>query len=56
MRQLNEETLTAEVVARLSKTKNPRLREIMASAVKHLHASRATCISPRRNGSRASSS
>ena len=38
MRQLNEDTLTAEVVARLSKTKNPRLREIMASAVKHLHA------------------
>ncbi len=38
MRQLNEDTLTAEVVARLKKTKNPRLREIMASAVKHLHA------------------
>src|SRR5687768_16017710 len=38
MRQLNEDTLTAEVVARLSKTKNPRLRELMASAVKHLHA------------------
>ena len=38
MRQLNEDTLTAEVVARLKETKNPRLREIMASAVKHLHA------------------
>src|SRR5215471_3324632 len=38
MRQLNEDTLTAEVVARLEKTKNPRLREIMASAVRHLHA------------------
>jgi hydroxyquinol 1,2-dioxygenase len=38
MRQLNEDTLTAEVVARLSKTKNPRLREIMTSAVRHLHA------------------
>ena len=38
MRQLNEDTLTAEVVARLEKTKNPRLREIMTSAVKHLHA------------------
>src|SRR6476620_4935393 len=38
MRQLNEDTLTAEVVARLKETKNPRLREIMAAAVKHLHA------------------
>jgi hydroxyquinol 1,2-dioxygenase len=38
MRQLNEDTLTAEVVARLSKTDNPRLREIMTSAARHLHA------------------
>src|ERR1041385_763911 len=38
MRQLDEHTLTAEVVARLKDTKNPRLREIMAAAVKHLHA------------------
>ena len=38
MRQLNEDTLTAEVVARLKETKNSRLREIMESAVKHLHA------------------
>jgi hydroxyquinol 1,2-dioxygenase len=38
MRQLNEDTLTAEVVARLKETKNPRLREILESAVKHLHA------------------
>src|SRR5215210_2708619 len=38
MRQLDEDTLTAEVVARLEKTNNPRLREIMESAVKHLHA------------------
>ena len=38
MRQFNEDTLTAEVVARLKKTKNPRLKEIMTSAVKHLHA------------------
>jgi hydroxyquinol 1,2-dioxygenase len=38
MRQFNEDTLTAEVLARLSKTKNPRLREIMTSAIKHLHA------------------
>jgi hydroxyquinol 1,2-dioxygenase len=38
MRQFNEDTLTAEVVARLKKTKNPRFKEIMTSAVKHLHA------------------
>jgi hydroxyquinol 1,2-dioxygenase len=38
MRQFNEDTLTAEVVARLKKTKNPRLREIMTSLVKHVHA------------------
>ena len=28
MRQFNEDTLTDAVVARLKKTKNPRLREI----------------------------
>jgi hydroxyquinol 1,2-dioxygenase len=38
MRQLNEDTLTADVVARMKETQNPRLREILASAVKHLHA------------------
>jgi len=38
MRQFNEDTLTAEVVKRLGKTKDKRLREIMQSAVKHLHA------------------
>jgi hydroxyquinol 1,2-dioxygenase len=38
MRQFNEDNLTEAVVARLKKTKNPRLREVMQSAVKHLHA------------------
>jgi len=38
MRQFNEDTLTNEVVARLKKTRNPRLREIMTSLVKHVHA------------------
>ena len=38
MRQFNEDTLTNEVVARLKKTKNPRLKEIMTSLVKHVHA------------------
>jgi len=38
MRQFNEDTLTQEVVARLQKTADPRFREIMTSAVKHLHA------------------
>jgi hydroxyquinol 1,2-dioxygenase len=38
MRQFNEDTLTAAVVARLKDTKDKRLREIMTAAVKHLHA------------------
>jgi len=38
MRQFNEDNLTEAVVSRLKKTKNPRLKEIMQSAVKHLHA------------------
>jgi hydroxyquinol 1,2-dioxygenase len=38
MRQFNEDTLTDAVVARLKKTKSPRLREIMSAAVRHLHA------------------
>jgi hydroxyquinol 1,2-dioxygenase len=37
-RQFNEDNLTAEVVRRLGKAKDKRLREIMTSAVKHLHA------------------
>jgi len=38
MREFNEETLTKAVVDRLKKTPDPRFREIMSSAVKHLHA------------------
>ena len=38
MRQFTEDNLTGEVVARLRKTKDKRLKEIMTSAVKHLHA------------------
>jgi hydroxyquinol 1,2-dioxygenase len=38
MRQFNEDTLTAAVVGRLEKAKDPRFKKIMASAVKHLHA------------------
>jgi hydroxyquinol 1,2-dioxygenase len=39
MRQFNEDTLTAAVVERLSRgTKDARFREIITSAVKHLHA------------------
>jgi hydroxyquinol 1,2-dioxygenase len=37
-RQFNEDNLTAEVVKRLGKTRDKRFREIMTSAVKHLHA------------------
>jgi hydroxyquinol 1,2-dioxygenase len=38
MREFNEDTLTQAVVARLQKSADPRFRELMASAVKHLHA------------------
>jgi len=38
MRQFNEDNLTDAVVARLKKTRNPRLKQIMSAAVKHLHA------------------
>ena len=38
MRQFTEANLTAEVVARLKVTKDKRFREVMTSAVKHLHA------------------
>jgi hydroxyquinol 1,2-dioxygenase len=38
MRQFNEDTLTAAVVERFEQAKDPRFREIITSAVKHLHA------------------
>jgi hydroxyquinol 1,2-dioxygenase len=38
MRQFNEDTLTDAVVSRLKATNNPRLKQIMSAAVKHLHA------------------
>ena len=38
MRQFNEDNLTAAVVERFQKSKDARFREIISSAVKHLHA------------------
>ncbi|HZM34893.1 MAG TPA: dioxygenase [Burkholderiales bacterium] len=38
MRQHTEDTLTDAVLARLAKTGDPRLRQVMTSLVKHLHA------------------
>ena len=38
MRQFNEDNLTAAVIERFNKSKNPRFRELITSAVKHLHA------------------
>src|SRR4029079_3373585 len=38
MRQFNEDNLTAAVIERFQKSKDPRFREIITSAVKHLHA------------------
>src|SRR3954465_16062333 len=38
MRQFTEDNLTDAVVARLKGTKNPRLKQLMASLIRHLHA------------------
>jgi len=38
MRQFNEDNLTAAVVARLDKVQDPRFKQIISSAIKHLHA------------------
>ncbi|MGE5638636.1 MAG: dioxygenase [Clostridia bacterium] len=38
MREFNEDTLTQEVVRRLQEAKDPRVRQVLSSAVKHLHA------------------
>lgn len=38
MPQMSEDELTAEVLARLASTPDPRLREVMQSLVRHLHA------------------
>ena len=38
MRQFNEDTLTQAVIDRLGKVKDARFKQIMTSAIKHLHA------------------
>src|SRR5919106_3981341 len=38
MRQFNEDTLTEAAIARLKDIDNPRFKQLMASAIKHLHA------------------
>jgi protocatechuate 3,4-dioxygenase beta subunit len=38
MRQFNEDTLTDAALARLKEMKDPRFKQIMTSAIKHLHA------------------
>ena len=38
MRQFNEDNLTAAVVSRLDKVQDPRFKQIITSAIKHLHA------------------
>jgi hydroxyquinol 1,2-dioxygenase len=38
MRQFTEENLTEAVVARLKDVKSPRFRQLMTSAIRHLHA------------------
>ena len=38
MRDLNQHTITQEVIARFAETPDPRLKELMTSLVTHLHA------------------
>ena len=38
MQELTPETITQAVLDQMASTPNPRLKQIMASAVKHLHA------------------
>ncbi len=38
VRRFSEKNLTAEVLGRIRKTKNPRLKKVMAAYIKHLHA------------------
>ncbi len=38
IRNFNADSLTAEVLRRMESTRDPRLKEVMASFVKHLHA------------------
>jgi hydroxyquinol 1,2-dioxygenase len=38
MRQFSEETLTEAAIARLKEVQNPRFKQLMTSAIKHLHA------------------
>ena len=37
MRNLDENTITAEALLRIANAPNPRLKEIMASLIRHLH-------------------
>ena len=38
VRKFSEKNLTREVIQRIRKTKNPRLKKIMTAYIKHLHA------------------
>jgi len=38
VRRFNEKNLTAEVLHRIRKTKNPRLKQVMTAYIRHLHA------------------
>src|SRR5258708_2669270 len=38
MRQFTEDNLTEAVIARLKDVKNPRIKQLMTSLIRHLHA------------------
>jgi hypothetical protein len=54
MAYVTEENLTDVVLKRWQDIPDPRLKQIMQSLIKHLHASCATSSRPVRNGSRQS--
>lgn len=56
MRELTPDTMTDAVLDQMATTPDPRMREVMASAVRHLHAfAREVNLTPA-DGSRASNS
>ncbi|MGH6831312.1 MAG: dioxygenase, partial [Methylocella sp.] len=38
MRRFSEKKLTGEALRRIRNTKNPRLKQVMCSFIKHMHA------------------
>ncbi len=50
MQDLDLDSVTEAVIEQMATTPDPRLREIMEAAVRHLHAFAREPTSPRTNG------